>query len=190
MWKWKGGMCLGLYRLFLSCLLFQSAIKREAPFIVTVNKTIRGTSSRVLGKISFQGSAYQRSWKVWKDCEGPRQDATFPHLHPTTAPCLSPKPHYSSKSHALHRCQKINKSITFPHTRMHSITTWLQITRSILICGCSLWCKHGKQQDPKPEHSFNTIILGLCFLCVQQVCEPYSVACSFLLKPFKLFWSV
>lgn len=116
MWKWKGGMRLGLYRLFRSCLLFQSAIKRETPFIVTVNKTIKGRSSRVLGKISFQGSAYQRSWKVWKDCEGLQQDATFPHLHPRSAACLSPKPHYCSKSHALHPCHKINKSITFPHT--------------------------------------------------------------------------
>ncbi|MEQ2243304.1 hypothetical protein ILYODFUR_005698 [Ilyodon furcidens] len=69
----------------------------EAPFIVTVNKTISGRSSRVLRKISFQGSAYQRSWKVLNYCEDPPQSETLPspHLHPTTALCLSLNPHYT-----------------------------------------------------------------------------------------------
>lgn len=122
-------MRLGLYRLFLGCLLFHSAIKSEASLTVTVNKTIRGRSSRVLGKISFQGSAYQRSWKVGKDCLSP----------PYARGCLPPPSSHNGPlslslrsritaanlTLALHPCQKINKSITLPHTCAPSIATRL-----------------------------------------------------------------
>lgn len=126
-------MRLGLYRLFLSCLLFCSAIKREASFTVTVNKTIRGRSSRVLGKISFQGSAYQRSWKVWKDCESPPHTRRY--LPPTFIPQWLPVSHRSritvaNLTLALHPCHKINKSIIFPHTCAPCITTRLKIVSS------------------------------------------------------------
>ena len=121
-------MRLGLYRLFLGCLLFQCAIKREASFIVTVNKTIRGRSSRVPRKISFQGSAYQRSWKVLKDCEGP---ATFPppSSH-NVALSLWIRITVANLTLALHSCYKINKSITFPHTWTASVTTQVKIVSS------------------------------------------------------------
>lgn len=133
MWKWNGGMRLGLYRLFLSCLLFHSAIKREASFTVTVNKTIRDRSSRVPGKISFQGSAYQRSWKVWKDCEGPPHMRSY--LPPTFIPqwlpvSLRSRITVANLTLALHPCHKINKSITIPHTCTPSTTTRLKIGSS------------------------------------------------------------
>lgn len=126
-------MRLGLYRLFLGCLLFHSAIKREASFTVTVNKTIRDRSSRVLGKISFQGSAYQHSWKVWKDCEGPPHTRSY--LPPTFIPQCLRASHRScitvaNLTLALHPCHKINKSITFLHTCTPSITTRLKIVSS------------------------------------------------------------
>lgn len=168
-------MRLGLYRLFLSCLLFQRAIKREASFIVTVNKTISGRSSLVLGKISFQGSAYQRSWKVWKDCKGPRQHATFPppSSHDGSL-SLSPNPHYRVKSHALRPCHKINKSITFPHTSVHYITTWLPKHKRHF----ELWVFSNvamvnlKEGDLEQEDT--AVIPRLCFLCMQQVTKPFS----------------
>lgn len=58
-------------------------------------------------------------------------EATFPHLHPTMAPCISPKPHYCTEGDlilALHSCCKIHKSITFTCTP--SITTQVQIASS------------------------------------------------------------
>lgn len=125
MWKWKwGGIRLRLYLLFLGCLLFQSAIKMEASSVVTVNKTISGRSSRLLRKISFQGSAYQRSWKGFEGLRGPSQTRSHPPHHPAFIPrrlCASPwiRIMVANLPFALNSCHKINKSITFPHTRTH-----------------------------------------------------------------------
>lgn len=48
---------------------FRAPLKERRLFLVTVNKTIRDRLSWVLGMISFKGSAYQCSLKVWKDCK-------------------------------------------------------------------------------------------------------------------------